>query len=80
MEDQYIFDRITVNPDRCNGKPTIRGTRLTVATVLEFLGAGDSFEDVLEAYDFIEEEDLKACLRFAASMASHPQVVRSIQG
>lgn len=72
MEDQYIFDRITINPDRCNGKPTIHGTRLTVATVLEFLGAGDSLEDILAAYDFLEEEDLKACLRYAASAAEHP--------
>jgi uncharacterized protein (DUF433 family) len=72
MDDQYIFDRITVNPGRCNGKPTIRGTRITVATVLEFLGAGDTFQNVLEAYDFLEEEDLKACLRYAASVARHP--------
>ncbi len=72
MADQYIFDRITVNPERCNGKPTIRGTRLTVATVLEFLGAGDSPEGVLAAYDFLEDEDVQACLRYAASVAQHP--------
>ena len=45
-----MSERITVNPDICNGKPVIRGTRITAQTVLEFLAAGDSVEDVLEEY------------------------------
>ncbi len=44
---EYIAERITIDPDLCNGKPTIRGTRLTVNTVLEFLGAGDTREELL---------------------------------
>ena len=47
---RYIHDRITVDPDLCNGKSTIRGMRLTVQTVLEFLAAGDSAADILESY------------------------------
>lgn len=62
---QYIHDRITIDPNLCGGKPTIRGLRLTVQTVLEFLAAGDSPEDVLESYPFLEVADVQACLRFA---------------
>ncbi len=63
--DTYIFDRITVNPARCNGRPTIRGTRLTVTNILDFLGAGDSVDDMLEDYPQLEREDVLACIRFA---------------
>lgn len=62
------MDRITLLPDVCNGKPTIRGMRITVKSILEHLAAGDSFEEVLEAYPFLEVEDLHACLSFAARM------------
>lgn len=39
-----VIDRITINEDVCNGKPTIRGKRITVQTILEFLGAGETVE------------------------------------
>ncbi|RZJ60943.1 MAG: DUF433 domain-containing protein [Hymenobacter sp.] len=63
--DTYIFDRITVNPARCSGRPTIRGTRLTVSNILDFLGAGDSVDDMLDEYPQLEREDVLACIRFA---------------
>ncbi len=66
---RYIHDRITVSPDLCGGKPTIRGKRLTVQTVLEFLAAGDSPEDVLEDYPFLEMADIQACQQFALRTA-----------
>ena len=65
--DTYIFDRITTNPDRCSGRPTIRGTRLTVTNILDFLSAGDSVEDMLDEYPQLEREDVLACLRFAVA-------------
>lgn len=65
--DVYIFDRITVNPDRCSGHPTIRGTRLTVGNILDFLGAGDTVEDMLDEYPLLEREDVLACIRFATA-------------
>ena len=43
-------DRVFINPDICNGRPVIRGTRITVQTILEFLEAGDSVDDILEEY------------------------------
>lgn len=65
---EYIADRITIDPDLCNGKPTIRGKRITVHTVLEFLSSGDSKEDILEAYPSLEPEDIDACLKFASKL------------
>lgn len=60
-----LLKRITVNPDMCNGKPTIRNMRITVETVLQFLSAGDSSEEILKAYPFLEKEDIQACVSFA---------------
>lgn len=54
--------RIEIHPDICNGRPVIRGTRITVQTVLEFLGAGDSIEDILAAYPSLTREDILAAL------------------
>lgn len=64
-----FFDgRITIDPMVCNGKPTIRGKRITVQTILEFLSAGDNTEDVLHQYPSLEQEDIQACLCFAAKL------------
>jgi uncharacterized protein (DUF433 family) len=52
------MERIEINPDICNGKPVIKGTRITVQTILEFLGAGDSIEEVLEGYSGLTRDDL----------------------
>jgi uncharacterized protein (DUF433 family) len=59
--------KIVIDPDICNGLPTIEGTRITVQTVLEFLSAGDSIEDVLEEYPALSREDVLACLAYSAS-------------
>ena len=45
-----MAERIDVHPDICNGRPVIAGTRIPVQTIMEFLGAGDSIDEVLEAY------------------------------
>jgi uncharacterized protein (DUF433 family) len=71
-----VFERITVQPDICNGKPVIRGTRITVQTVLEFLAAGDSVEDVLAEYPGLTADDVRACLDYASRvMANHFSLV-----
>ena len=59
------FTRITVNPRQMNGVPCIRGLRYPVESVLEYLAAGDSFEDVLAEFSDLEREDLLACIEFA---------------
>jgi len=65
-----IVDRITIDERICNGKPTIRGTRIAVQTILEFLSCGDSIEEILEAYPMLRLEDVQAALAFAALMMS----------
>jgi uncharacterized protein (DUF433 family) len=68
---EYLDGRSTVHPDICNGYPTIRGMRITVETVLGFLSAGDSQEEILRQYPSLEAEDIDACLRFAADLMAH---------
>ena len=55
---------MSIDPDMCNGKPTIRGTRLTVNTILEFLSAGDTREAILHECPSLENEDIDACLKY----------------
>lgn len=71
-----MTERIAIDPDICNGKPVIRGTRIAVQTVLEFLAAGDSTEDVLEEYPSLKREDVQACIDYASRlMANHYSIV-----
>jgi uncharacterized protein (DUF433 family) len=70
--------RISIKPDVCNGKPVIRGTRVTVQTVLEFLAAGDSIEDVLEEFPKLTRADVQACLDYASRlMGNHFSVMQA---
>lgn len=76
-ETLSFFDgKVTTNPEICKGKPTIRGTRITVQTILEFLSAGDSHEEILRQYPSLISEDIKACLTFATMLMSHNYVVK----
>ena len=61
-----LLDRITLDPAICHGKPTIRGLRYPVESILEYLAGDDSFEDLLAEFPDLEREDLQACLQFAA--------------
>ena len=72
------MNRITIDPDVCNGKPTIRGKRITVQTILEFLGAGESREEILRQFPSLEAEDINACLAFAARLMGHNYVIKMI--
>jgi uncharacterized protein (DUF433 family) len=65
-----LLERITLNPEVCKGKPTIRNMRFTVTQLLELLAAGMSHEEILEDYAYLEEDDIRACLVYAASMAN----------
>jgi uncharacterized protein (DUF433 family)/DNA-binding transcriptional regulator YiaG len=63
-----MSERISIKPDVCNGRTVVRGTRITVQTVLEFLAAGDSIEDVLEEYPKLTRADVQACLMKARTI------------
>jgi uncharacterized protein (DUF433 family) len=58
--------RITLNPEVMGGKPCIRGLRVTVGTVVGLLAAGHSVADILKAYPYLEEEDIREALAYAA--------------
>ncbi len=73
-----IIDRITFDNGICNGKPIIRGKRITVQTILEFLSAGDSKEEILKSFPTLESEDIDACLRFAANLMGHHYSIQAI--
>lgn len=68
MAISFLDGRITIDPEICNGKPTIRGKRIAVQTILGFLAAGDSEEEILAQYPGLEAEDIRACLTCAARL------------
>jgi uncharacterized protein (DUF433 family) len=65
------LNRITVEEGKCGGRPCIRGQRIRVSDVLELLGAGASFEEILEDYPFLEREDILAAIDYAARQTDH---------
>jgi uncharacterized protein (DUF433 family) len=65
MNDEDPVRRITSTPEIFGGKPIIRGRRLAVEHVLEMLVAGDTPESLIEAYPWLEREDILACLAYA---------------
>jgi len=68
------FNRITVNPDICTGKPCIRGLRFPVSRVLGLLASGETKESILKAYPYLEAEDIDESLRYAAMLAEDETV------
>ena len=62
-----LLSRIVVDPAVCHGKPVIRGLRYPVESMLEYLAAGDTIDDILAEFPDLEREDLLACLQYASS-------------
>jgi uncharacterized protein (DUF433 family) len=69
-----IFERITTDPKIFGGKPCIRGLRFPVSRLLGLLAAGQTQEEILAAYPYLETEDIRAAIRYAAFLADE-QVV-----
>lgn len=63
-----LLDRISINPRICHGQPCVKGTRIMVWLVVQYLAHGDRVEDVLVAYPSLSREDVQACLAYAAEM------------
>ena len=66
-----LLSRITISPEICHGKPAIRHLRYPVDAMLEYLAAGDSFEDLQQEFPDLERDDLRACIQFAAECLKH---------
>ena len=75
---KYITDRITIDEGLMDGKPTIRGMRVTVQTILEFLSAGDTAEEILEQYPYLEKEDITECIKFAAMLMGNNYSIQEL--
>lgn len=74
MNESDILARITFDPDQCGGRPCIRGMRIRVIDVLELLAAGETPDEILVEYPYLEAEDLTASLLYAARQMDHPIV------
>lgn len=61
------FQRITINPEVCSGKPCIRGLRFPVSTLIGYLAGGMTMEEILADFPFLEKEDILESLAFAAT-------------
>ncbi len=70
-----IADRITVNPEQCGGRPCIRGLRIRVKDVLDMLAGGASEQEILQDFPYLEPQDIRACLEYAAAQIDHAVVI-----
>ncbi len=78
FKEKELLERITVNPNICHGKPTIRGLRYPVESMLELMASGMTFAEILEDYEDLELLDLRACLVYAARLAKVKNVTRLV--
>lgn len=69
MENDLLH-RITLNPNICHGKPTIRNKRYPVEMILDLLSAGMTHQEILADYPALEEDDIRACLAYASRLTS----------
>jgi uncharacterized protein (DUF433 family) len=74
-----LLQRITANPEIYGGKPIIRGHRMAVEHVLGMMAAGDSADDLLRAYPWMEREDIHACLLYAARVLRRERVAVAVE-
>lgn len=75
FKDMKHADRITFNPSQCGGRPCVRGMRIRVKDVLEMLASGVSETEMLEDFPYLEADDIRACLEYAANEVGHPVLV-----
>lgn len=71
---QNLIQRITINPDICHGKPTIRNKRYPVETILEYLAGGDTIDDLLLEFSDLNRDDILACLTYASLMIKEKSI------
>lgn len=72
--DDDLINRITTDPTIFGGKPIVRGKRLAVEHVLGMLAAGDDAQTILAGYDWLEMEDIRACLLYAQKLIAGERV------
>ena len=75
-----MLERISIDPKVCFGKPVIKGTRIWVSLILDFLANGDSIETILQEYPQLQREDVLACIAFGAEAASERYILVPLNG
>lgn len=75
---ENLLNRITTDPDAGHGKPVIRGLRYPVESMLELMASGMTHQEILADYEDLEEQDLLACLLFAARLTKVKQTSRLV--
>ncbi len=75
---EYVENRIVINESILGGKPIIRGKRISVQSILEFLSAGETKEEILKQYPSLEQADIDACLRFASSLMNRNYIIKEL--
>jgi len=73
-----LLNRITINPEICHGKPTIRNMRYPVELILDLLSSGMTHEDIIEDYPAIQEDDIRACLSFASRLTKVKSIHKTL--
>jgi uncharacterized protein (DUF433 family) len=76
LSKEELLKRITINPEICHGKPTVRNMRYPVSMILDLMSAGMSYEELMEDYPALEKTDFLACLAFAAHMVEFKAVAQ----
>jgi uncharacterized protein (DUF433 family) len=76
--DKQLLNRITINPEICQGRPTIRNTRYSVDLILDLLSSGMSENEIIEDYPALEIKDIRACLAFASKLSKVKSVNRIV--
>ncbi len=74
-----LLKRITINPKVCFGKPCIRGTRIWVSLILDFLATGSTIEEIIAEYPHLSVDDILACIAYGAEMSRERYVDISIE-
>lgn len=69
MSKEELLKRISINPNVCFGKPCIRGHRIWVSLILDYLASGWNTQQILDNYPGLEEEDVLACIAYGAEMS-----------
>jgi uncharacterized protein (DUF433 family) len=80
MTRDELLARITINPNVCFGKPCIRGHRIWVSLILDFLASGMTAQEILHEYPDLEEADILACIAYGAEMSRERYVEIPAQG
>lgn len=66
-----VFNRITVDPEVVHGKPCIKGTRIFISIILDWLASESSFDDILEAYPTLQKEDIIAVIAYSKKLVEN---------